>query len=342
MSIMKSSTFLVSLSIVAGSFAAQADGVADRYKAYISGGIGINAVDDGDGNIASSLAGPVPADVNADTGWAGAGAIGLFLPQNWRVELEGAYRDNDVDISNSIEDLSGSIDGWSIMLNAIKDIPTSSSITPYIGAGIGFAERNIDVLGEFGAPLKDDESGFAYQGIIGLTANIGDRIDFYTDYRYFRTNDFDFSDGSSTVSLTGFDDVNHTIMAGLRIAFSPRAAAAAPVMAMPTDYIVYFAHDEDVLTTDAQAVIDQVVSDSNAGSVVRMDLEGHTDTSGTNAYNDGLSSRRVERVKAALVAQGIDANKITVASFGENQPAVATGDGVREPLNRRVTIVVSQ
>ncbi|MDP1748828.1 MAG: OmpA family protein, partial [Reyranella sp.] len=67
---------------------------------------------------------------------------------------------------------------------------------------------------------------------------------------------------------------------------------------------------------------------------------GHTDTSGPEAYNMALSLRRANTVKDALVREGVPATAITVIGRGEAGLLVKTADGVREPQNRRVEIVI--
>jgi outer membrane protein OmpA-like peptidoglycan-associated protein len=70
----------------------------------------------------------------------------------------------------------------------------------------------------------------------------------------------------------------------------------------------------------------------------RVIATGYTDTSGSADYNMGLSLRRAEAVKDVLVGEGIPAQNITTIGRGEADPLVPTGDGVREPQNRRVQI----
>ncbi len=65
---------------------------------------------------------------------------------------------------------------------------------------------------------------------------------------------------------------------------------------------------------------------------------GHTDTSGSVKYNERLSERRAKATADGLVALGVPASILDVSWKGKSQPAVATGDGVKEPLNRRATI----
>ncbi len=110
-------------------------------------------------------------------------------------------------------------------------------------------------------------------------------------------------------------------------------------------FVVYFEWDKSDLTSQASAVVDQAIanirarSDCSAGNVT---IVGHTDTSGTSAYNQRLSARRAAIVAGALQSRGIAAEAIDTAARGENDLAKATRDGVREPLNRRseVTIIV--
>ena len=79
---------------------------------------------------------------------------------------------------------------------------------------------------------------------------------------------------------------------------------------------------------------------AKAGNKTRIGVTGHTDRAGSDAYNMALSLRRANAVKDQLVREGIPAAGITVVGRGESQPLVPTADGVREPQNRRVEIVL--
>ncbi len=112
---------------------------------------------------------------------------------------------------------------------------------------------------------------------------------------------------------------------------------------MDQAFVVYFEWDKADLTSQASAVIDQAVAsiggDGCAASSVS--IEGHTDTSGGNAYNQRLSQRRADVVAGALASRGIDVNLITKGAKGEGSLAKATRDGVREPLNRRSEVQIT-
>ena len=69
-------------------------------------------------------------------------------------------------------------------------------------------------------------------------------------------------------------------------------------------------------------------------------MAGHADRSGTPQYNQRLSQRRADAVAAELVRRGVPRNAMAIQAFGESRPLVPTADGVREPQNRRVEIVL--
>jgi hypothetical protein len=112
-----------------------------------------------------------------------------------------------------------------------------------------------------------------------------------------------------------------------------------PVAAAPTSYMVFFDWDRSNLSQQAVQTIGQAAAAYKARGSARITATGHTDTSGPESYNMALSLRRANSVKAELVRQGVPADAIAVVGRGESQPLVATGDGVREPQNRRVEIV---
>jgi OmpA family len=113
-----------------------------------------------------------------------------------------------------------------------------------------------------------------------------------------------------------------------------------PPVAAPTSFMVFFDWDRSNLSQQAVQTIGQASAAFKARGSARITATGHTDTSGPEGYNMALSLRRANSVKAELVRQGVPADAISVVGKGESQPLVATGDGVREPQNRRVEIVM--
>jgi OOP family OmpA-OmpF porin len=102
-------------------------------------------------------------------------------------------------------------------------------------------------------------------------------------------------------------------------------------------FVIYFDHDSAALNPPGMKT---VVDVRRLSSIKTAVVSGHTDTSGSSAYNEKLAEKRANVVAGALKASGIPEYKIFVEAFGEDDPAMATGDNVRETLNRRVTITV--
>jgi OOP family OmpA-OmpF porin len=125
----------------------------------------------------------------------------------------------------------------------------------------------------------------------------------------------------------------------------PPAAAATPPAVVPPAaplanavYFVFFDFDKSAITPAAQDILNTVVSDARRTNANRLNVVGHTDTSGSPAYNQALSERRASAVREALVQRGVPSGQIATRGLGESQPLIATGDGVREPSNRRAEI----
>jgi len=110
-----------------------------------------------------------------------------------------------------------------------------------------------------------------------------------------------------------------------------------PVVAIPPA-IVFFDWDRDDLTAEARNTLNGVAENYRRGGQTQVVLAGHADRSGSDAYNQGLSQRRANRVRDYLASQGIPGGAMTTQAFGEERPRVETADGVREPDNRRVEI----
>jgi outer membrane protein OmpA-like peptidoglycan-associated protein len=105
--------------------------------------------------------------------------------------------------------------------------------------------------------------------------------------------------------------------------------------------VVYFPFDKYILTPEAQAVVSQAADYAKSGTPTSVVVVGHTDTSGSDAYNQRLSERRAKAVADALVGQGVNHSVLSVDWKGKTDLAVQTGDGVKEPLNRRATININ-
>ncbi len=118
--------------------------------------------------------------------------------------------------------------------------------------------------------------------------------------------------------------------------FPPAVQAPAPA---PKSYLVFFDFNKSDLTPQATDIVDTAAKNASAAKVTQLTVTGHTDTVGSDAYNMRLSRRRAESVAAQLEKDGIASSEIEIVAKGKRDLLVPTGDGVREPQNRRVQIV---
>jgi outer membrane protein OmpA-like peptidoglycan-associated protein len=118
-------------------------------------------------------------------------------------------------------------------------------------------------------------------------------------------------------------------------------AAASPQTQQPArNFMLFFANDRATLGADNEAVVREAAAAAKANPDAKVTVAGHADATGNNAYNMTLSQRRAEAVREALLRDGINQASIAVVGRGEDQLLVSTKDGVREPKNRRVEIIV--
>ena len=269
---------------------------------------------------------------------------------------------------------------YSAMFNALYDIDPQVfgflpiPLNPYVGIGAGYAyaqHKNAHFYQPTG-PLaglpgggltsfrtNDGDGNFAYQAIVGTAIPITSvpGLSLTVEYRFLgvlddRNYHYQFFSpspvpvGTATRANLKFqDDYNHSVMVGFRYAFN---AAPPPVVVVPPvvqrndarTYLVFFDWDRADLTDRARQIIAEAAQATTRTQVTRIEVSGHTDKSGTARYNQGLSVRRAQNVASELVRLGVPRQAISVQGFGESRPLVQTADGVREPQNRRVEIVL--
>jgi len=108
----------------------------------------------------------------------------------------------------------------------------------------------------------------------------------------------------------------------------------------PAQFTVYFVEGTQEFTADSQAAVDGILAAIAKRPVADVTVVGHTDTVGSEAFNDDLSRKRAEVVRAGLIDKGLAPENVVAIGRGKREPMIATGDGVSEPRNRRVEIIV--
>ncbi|MDA0782600.1 MAG: OmpA family protein [Rickettsiales bacterium] len=105
-------------------------------------------------------------------------------------------------------------------------------------------------------------------------------------------------------------------------------------------YIVFFDFNKSNINGTANEVLGDLYKAIRGSSKADIELTGHADRSGSDAYNMALSEKRALAVKDKLVSYGLSAGNIKVNWKGESEPLVPTNDGIKEPQNRRTEIKV--
>ncbi|HET9355554.1 MAG TPA: OmpA family protein [Sphingomicrobium sp.] len=101
--------------------------------------------------------------------------------------------------------------------------------------------------------------------------------------------------------------------------------------------LVFFDWGKSEVSRDSAATLDAFAA-AHAADSRQISITGHSDRSGSSAYNRRASLERARIVADYLAGKGIARSRISVAGVGEDAPLIATEDGVREVQNRRVEI----
>lgn len=117
-----------------------------------------------------------------------------------------------------------------------------------------------------------------------------------------------------------------------------RLLAAEPLAA--EWFVLEFEAGSSTLTASSLALLTRVVKRAQARKGADIVVTGHTDRQGNQEANDRLSLERARSIRALLIEQGFQAERIEAVGRGEREPLVATEDEVAEPRNRRAVVLV--
>jgi len=258
---------------------------------------------------------------------------------------------------------TGNLSSNSYMWNVYYNFKPGEKTRPYIGVGIGISSLKFSGIGGAGnifVANQTDET-FTTQAIAGIRHAVSEKVDLVFSYRYTRMDKVQFN-VATTLPVNGALN-DHTLMAGIIVKLGrkapppppppppPPAAKPAPPpppppapepkpVTIPGPFLVFFDWDSDVVDEQGMSILEAAAQAFNEFGVARIIAVGHADRSGSNDYNMDLSEARAQNVQAALQRLGIDMNVVNISWRGEEDPRVATADGVRERQNRRVEITL--
>jgi len=125
----------------------------------------------------------------------------------------------------------------------------------------------------------------------------------------------------------------------------PVAQAEEPVAAPTSTKVVlnadtFFDFDKTTIKPEGQQILDQIASQVQSIQLETLIATGHTDSTGPEAYNQGLSERRANSVKEYLVSKGVPADRIYTEGKGELSPVASNATREGRAQNRRVEIEI--
>jgi outer membrane protein OmpA-like peptidoglycan-associated protein len=310
-------------------------------------------------------------------GFVGLASVGWGFGNGLRAEVEGNYRQYSLRKWTGTlfpTNAGGDNQTYGAMVNVLYDFDLQNlgvvshdafPLVPYLGAGVGYSETTLRGYKAFSNNASfnihnQSDGEFGYQAIAGLAYPIAEvpGLAVTLEYRFygalsgesFKTNATAFGVGGRGAGFAQGkikidDQLNHSVLLGVRYNFGvvpppPPPVAAAPVQQPARSYLVFFDWDRADLTTRARQIIHEAADNSRRVQYTRIEVNGYTDTSGSPAYNQRLSVRRAQTVAAELVRDGVPRNAIAIQGFGQTHLLVPTADGVREPQNRRVEIII--
>lgn len=121
---------------------------------------------------------------------------------------------------------------------------------------------------------------------------------------------------------------------------------AGPLAGSQQDFVVnvgdrvFFGYDQYDLTGEARSTVERQAQWLRQYANVSIVVEGHADERGTREYNLALGERRATAVRNYLIANGVDAGRVQVISYGKERPAVMGSDDQSWAQNRRAVVVI--
>ena len=347
---------VLSTALLAGlafSQAAAAQEFDDRW--YLTGSAGFNIQDNDRGTN--------------DAPFVGLG-IGKFIAPEWSVDAELNYQNPNHDAN---QDLNWSQYGVSFDLRR-HFLAEGRSWNPYLLMGVGYqrSEEEYDAFPSPNSPGEREDGNFAAKIGFGVQGDMGSRVKLRSELAYRA----DFDDTSVNASSEDwFGDVLASVGVVIPLGPEPTAPVApAPVAPSCADMDsdgdgvndcddkcpgsqagqtigpdgcpvpvsidlkgVNFDFDKSTLRPDAVSILNEAIEILKRYPELKVEVAGHTDSKGTDAYNQSLSERRATAVYDYLTGNGIDASRLVGPNgYGESRPIApnTNDDGSDNPDGR--------
>lgn len=292
----------------------------------------------------------------------------LFAGKNINrvLALEGGYFDLGEPSYNIVTaqggTLSGNVRYRGVTADVIGKLPVSQRFLLFVRAGMAYMRADTHFTGSLvnaAAPQEHEEGKWKPHFGVGLEMGLTQKLSLRVEAERYRARDFMQSNGKVDLySLALVYKLGNPAPAPVVYTPPPppppapapvqAAPAPAPVAPppVPTSEKVSFAaqalfdFDKAVVKPEGKRALDELLSKLEGMNTEVIVTVGHTDSIGTDAYNQKLSLRRAEAVKAYIVSKGVDASRVYTEGKGETQPVAENETTEGRAKNRRVTVEV--
>ena len=335
---------------------------------------GVSQVDPKSGDL--SLSPTTTLGVDDDTGFSFD--ITAMLSQNWGVELFAAPAQNHTTTAITGRSVAqyGEVEPLIETLTAQYHFNPLGRMRPYVGAGLGYAQfsgerpAGLSLGSSWGpAAVAGVDLGVTQRFFVNLSArwvNVeskvklnGNRVgDVALDPMIYSLNlgyRFGATAAPAVVAIAAIAPIAPAVVAKPIAPLdsdgdgvidpndmcpdTPRGTRVGP-QGCPCDLTLKlnFAFDSSALTDSDKAQLDGAVAELKRLNWTSGVIEGHTDSVGSDAYNQKLSERRAATVREYLIAQGIAESRMAPTGFGESQPVADNKTAEGRAENRRVVL----
>jgi outer membrane protein OmpA-like peptidoglycan-associated protein len=106
---------------------------------------------------------------------------------------------------------------------------------------------------------------------------------------------------------------------------------------------VYFDYNKDTIKSESFQILNDVAQTlTEHPELLKVEVAGHTDSDGSDTYNEDLSQRRVESVRRYLIEKGINGDRLVAKGYGESKPIASNKTDEGKAKNRRVELVITE
>ncbi len=281
--------------------------------------------------------------------------FGYVLDENWTLEAVASQ------YSTETQDDNVDVDGTQYRLDALYNINTESLWRPYVAFGVGDQKREVD------SEDWSERDTLVNLGA-GVKRNLGGNWEFRTDVRAFNSLDNEYTDLALNAGISYLfggspapvkvapapepekdSDGDGVLDSKDQCPDTPKThkvdAVGCSLKLTETVAIelnITFDTAKSIIKPEFEGEVSKLATFMNQYADTVVSVEGHTDSQGSDAYNQKLSQSRADAVKAALITKyGIGADRVKAIGYGEAKPVADNATAAGREQNRRVMGQVS-